>query len=51
MTAVTKNPQDALELEVRTTGEGDSLVQLTFGKKQRVGKQANERSKAIDRYL
>ncbi len=51
MTAVTKNPQDARELKVRTTGEGDSLVQLTFGKKQRAGKQANERSKAIDRYV
>ncbi len=33
MTAVTKKPQDARELKVHTTGEGDSLVQLTFCQK------------------
>ncbi len=31
MTAVTKKPQDARELILRTAGEGDSLVQFTFG--------------------
>ncbi len=42
MTLVTKNPQDARELKVHTAGEGDSLVQRTFGQKQGVSKYASE---------
>ncbi len=49
MIAVTKKPQDDRELKVHTTGEGDSLVQLTFCQKK-PGELACERSKAIDRY-
>ncbi len=44
MIAVTKNPQDARELKVHTAGEGDSLVQLTFGQKT-AGEQACEQEK------
>ncbi len=44
MTAVIKKPQDARDLKVHTTGEGDSLVQLTFCQKT-AGELACERAK------
>ncbi len=50
MTTWQKHPQDARELKVQTAGEGDALVQLTLGQKQRASKHASERRKAIDRY-
>ncbi len=49
MTAVTKKTLDACESKVHTAEEGDSLVQLTYGQKQRASKHASGRSKAIDR--
>ncbi len=44
MTAVTKKPQDARKLKVRTAGEVDSLIQLTFCQKT-AGELACERAK------
>ncbi len=44
-----KKPRDACELKVHTGEEGDSLVHLTYGQKQRASKHASGRSKAIDR--
>ncbi len=49
MTAVTKKPRDACELKVHTGKEGDSLVHLTHGQKQRASKHVSGRSKTIDR--
>ncbi len=50
MTAVMKKLQDTRELKVHTAGDGDSLAQSLFVKKQRASKHANEWSQAIDRY-